>query len=207
MLPDALAVLAAVWLRAALGTGLVIVAAVIGWAMAHDPRHLPVRVVAWWIQRIVAPLLRCRSWWGRTAIIFVNNLCILAMVVGSGGFSVVPILVVAALGLSLGIGLRILAEWPGRLSVPRMASETPTKRWVRVGVVLNLLEPPAIVLAVGLGLSRRGALLSGALVWQTFAMWILPATLLAAGGEALWLGACVPEDASGTNGNDDNSSP
>ena len=55
--------------------------------------------------------------------------------------------------------------------------------------MLNLLEPPAIIAAIGLSLGRSVVPLSPGQAWEAFAAWIVPALLIAAGGEALWLGA------------------
>ena len=125
----------------------------------------------------------------RAATIFLNNTAVLAAVVALGVWTVAAFLGVAALGLSLGIGLRILSGSLDDLAVPAGGSSGHARRAVTFGVVLNLLEPPAIVLALGLALGRRAIPLAGAETWTVFAFWVVPALLAAAAGEALWLGA------------------
>lgn len=163
-----------------------------GWVIGQRAALPPVRLVTWWIRGVVMPLLRCRSWWSRAATIFANNLSILALLVAAGLWHTVALVAVAGLGVSLGVGLRILmcqpaVPWEGKPSTGRSA-----KRRVRVGIALNLLEPPAIALAIGLCLGRSVLPLSAAEMWETFLLWVVPFTLLAALGEALWMGEILP---------------
>lgn len=181
-------VVAGVWEGVLLGTALMLVATGAGWAMAQSPSLLPVRLCAWWVRRVVLPLVDCRSSWFRASAIFSNNASILALLVAVGRWPVAPILMVGAVGTSLGIALRVMSD----RMVDRLPAGPPLgtrERWrVRVGVAFNLLEVPAIMLTVGLSLGRRAVPLQTGLVWEAFAVWILPATLLAAAGESLWLG-------------------
>ncbi len=119
-------------------------------------------------------------------MIFINNASLLAVLVAVGRWSGTSVLAVACLGVSLGIAVRILSS-----HACAFGSGTPALRGRRakLGIALNLLEPPAIMLAIGLSLGRRGIPLSPTQVWETFAVLAVPALLLAAGGEALWLGA------------------
>ncbi len=193
LLARTLDVIGGVWVYAALGTGLMLVGAGSGWAIGKTVWLPPVRLIAWWVVRVILPVLRCRSWWGRGAAIFGNNLSILAALLALGRWQAASLAGVAGLGVSLGIGLRILfstsdAAWG---SAFRYSAEA--KRRLRIGVALNLLEPPAIMLTIGLSLGRALGPLSGAQAWETFALWVFPMTLLAAAGEALWMG--VTQDA------------
>lgn len=182
-------VIMTVLLPALLGTALVVVGAAAGWAVGRLNAASPVRLVAWWVRRVALPLLTGRSWVGRFGTIFVNNTAVLATLVCLGAWRITALAGVAGLGLCLGIGMRILASetpaWGGLDS----AADRRLQRRVRVGVALNLLEPPAIVLTCGLCLGRP-MLGSAQEAWETFALWVVPATALAAGGEAIWLGAC-----------------
>ena len=186
---QSLNVIGAIWLSIALGTGLMLVATGLGWAVAQLGSLPPVRWVAWWVRAVILPLLRCRSWWRRTAVIFINNISILAAVLAVGWWHLGALLGVAGLGVGLGIGLRILSSEPTAVVDPYPEYGVRNKRRVRIGIALNLLEPPAIILTIGLSLARQPMPLSPGQVWETFIVWVVPATLLAAGGEALWLGA------------------
>ncbi len=181
--------IATLWPNMLLGTGVMLLATAAGWSAARATSLPPVRLVAWWVALVVRPLLTRVSWWARAGTIFVNNASILAALTALGRWQWAGWAGVLGVGVSLGIGLRVLSNEPyawihlGRQLVPSAA------RRVRVGVVLNLLEPPAIMLAIGLALGRHAIPLLPAQVWETFALWVLPATLVAAGGEALWIGA------------------
>ncbi len=186
---QSLNVIGVIWLSIALGTGLMLVATGLGWAVAQMGSLPPVRWVAWWVRAVILPLLRCRSWWRRTAVIFTNNITILAALLVVGRWHAGALLGVAGLGVGLGIGLRILSSEPTAAMDPCPECGVGSKRRIRIGIALNLLEPPAIMLTIGLSLARQPMPLSPGQVWETFLVWVVPATLLAAGGEALWLGA------------------
>ncbi len=186
--------IAAVWKSMVLGTGLILVTTVAGWGIAGTPAFPPVRMVAWWVRRLVKPLLSCRSWWVRAVAIFVNNTSILVIIVALGQWRWIALAAVACLGLSLGMGLRILAEDPDTSRRVNPSADRSMAKSVWIGIALNLLEPPAIMLAIGLSMGRHVVSISPVDVWTTFALWVVPATLIAAGGEALWLGACRAEE-------------
>ena len=197
MLSHSWQVMTAVWMPVALGTGLLVVGTGAGWVLAERASLLPVRLVEWWVRHVVLPLIRCPSWWRRAAAIFVNNALILTALLVVGHWPVAPIVAISVVGVSLGIGLRVLSD---RLIDPTPAKPTLTARKglrVRIGVALNLLEPPAIMLTVGLSLGHRAIPLNAVQVWETFLLWVIPATFLAAAGEALWLG--VSQDTCGAH--------
>ena len=196
-----------VWLPIALGTLLLLVATAAGWAIARRPTMMLGRVVSWWLRHVVFPLVMCRLWWCRAAAILVNNTTILAVLLSLGRWSIAPLFGVAALGLSLGVALRVMPDVPLPLS-PRLSHQVARGYRVQIGLALNLLEPPAIMLTVGLSLAWPVMSWPASRVWETFVLWVVPATLLAAGGEATWLGAYRPLGESDRNsqplaGNDD----
>lgn len=194
-----LLVIGDVWLAALLGTCLAVIGALAGWALGDGSSFIPVRLVRLWIRLVVAPLLRSRSWCRRAGAIFVNNLAILTLLVLAGRWYAGALVGVAAVGLTLGIGLRLLAESPDVFPRAPLGSSGGGRR-VRIGVALNLLEPPAIALAIGLSLGLRTVPLSEWDAWCTFAIWVVPATLVAACGEALWLGSLsCPEEVNGAD--------
>jgi hypothetical protein len=183
-----LEVVGSVWPAALAGTGLAVVGAGLGWATAGTVSFGPVRWVGWWVRRVVRPIVRSRSWRRRAAAIFANNATTLAVIVALGRWHVTALVGVASVGVSLGIGLRLLSREPD-YEPDGLERADGSGRWaVRVGVALNLIEPLAIMLAIGLALGRVTAGFAGSEVWATFALWVLPATLLAAAGEAMWLG-------------------
>ena len=71
-------------------------------------------------------------------------------------------------------------------------------------MILNLLEPPAIALALGLAIGRSAIPLSSTQAWGVFLTWVVPAMLVAAGGEALWLGVMVEARESQTQSESEN---
>ncbi len=159
-----------------------------GWRMARAESAPIVRLIAWWLSHIIIPWLRSGSWWARAATIFVNNTLVLAAVVAAGFRPGFGALAVAMLGLSLGIGLRILSTREDRFAAPSQLADGWTKFRVRTGVALNLLEPPAILLATALGLARFWMPLPGLQAWLTYGLCAVPLLFVAACGEALWLG-------------------
>lgn len=176
------------WPSMLIGTTLLVVATSAGWSFGRHRALPPVRLVAWWVRFVVAPLVRSRSWFRRSATIFVNNTAVLAAVVALGPWVAFAYAGVIALGLSLGIGLRVLARLDGDLAIA--VGPSGTTQWTLVvGVALNLLEPPAIIIALGLSLGRQSVPLDSAWTWSIFAKWLVPLLILAAVGEGLWLGA------------------
>ena len=200
-------VIGSILIASILATGLIAVGACAGWSLGQDTRVPLVRAVVWWVKRIVLPLLRRRSWFVRTASIFANNIAILTLLTVLGRWHVAALIGVAAVGVNLGIGLRVLGgEFPGFDESSSTVHEGHVWR-MRLGMALNMLELPAIMLTGGLALQRVALSLSNLEVWSTFLLWILPATLVAAAGEALWLGVCVPTQPATTPPNSGSTKP
>ncbi len=161
----------------------------VGLALGRATTLIMVRAVAWWVSRVILPLLRSPSWWRRAGTIFINNILILAGLVALGPRYLLSIVGIACVGLSMGIALRVLLSLPDAFSMPGSRSSRRIRRAIRIGLLMNLLEPPAIVAALGLSLNRQASQLSDLEAWTAFGVWVAPAMLLAAGGEALWIGA------------------
>ena len=162
-----------------------------GWWEARRPGRWAVRAVRWWLDRVVRPLLGSRSWHRRTWIIAANNISVCALMTGLGAFGPAAWVGVAGVGFSLGIGLRLLME-STRTQATESRSLSGGQRiagWI--GLALNMLEPPAILLAAGLALSQSALspTIALAVAWGTFVKVVLPLLVVAAAGEALWMGA------------------
>jgi len=135
-----------------------------------------------------------RTWSRRAAIIAANNSLICAAMVLLGALGRAAWFGVVAVGLGLGIALRLMSDaWSSadedtedRLRVSQIRFR------MALGVGLNLLEVPAIMLSAGLSLAQ-GAMsstldLPGALA--AFSLVALPLLVVSAAGESLWLTAC-----------------
>lgn len=186
------------WSGMLLGAGLLLVAVGAGSALANAPGIVPVRMVNWWVRKIALTVFRSRSAAFRLLVIFSNNVTVLAILVIAGVLTWLGIVAVAVLGMNIGIGIRVLAKqsqpyFEQHASVAENGG-TSGRRHNRVvwGMALNLLEPVAILIALGLALTRAHLGLPASTVWWAFAIWIVPLLMIAAAGEALWIGAVVP---------------
>ena len=170
-----------------------------GWQIATARRLAPVRIVHWWIADVILPLLSTRSWWKRAGMIFINNITLLAILVFMGRFSGVATVGIAAIGLSMGIALRAMNESTGVFAgFPRTPGDRALRR-IRIGMTLNMLEPPAIIAALGLAMGRMNYGIDPQQTWLLFSLWILPPMLIAAAGEALWMGEGLSPPTSGSS--------
>lgn len=179
------------WGCALAGTVLIVVATWVGWATAESESFALVRLVKWWLTRVVLPHLTARLWVHRAAVIAANNLLILLGLMALGRW-LVPVLVgIALCGVSMGIALRLLPDLPGGIGLPAVGGGPGSSWRMRVGVILNLLEPPAIAFALGLAIGISASPTPPGQAWGVFLIGVVPAMLVAAGGEALWLGVLV----------------
>lgn len=178
----------------ALVGGLVMVACVLaGWRHARRRSPWTVRLINWWLDQVVRPLLLARTWRRRTAAIALNNTSICAVLVALGPLSHVVWLAIVGVGFALGIALRIMVESPANALFAESA-RSRAGRWIAgLGFMLNLLEPPAVMLSAGLGLGQRAwaAGVDWTSAWGAFAILALPMLVVAAAGEALWMGVLV----------------
>lgn len=174
---------------AAIGGVALVVCLGVGWWVAGRPIGWLVRGVSYWLDHVVRPVLAARSWARRAAIIAANNslVCVLLVLLGLLGHA--AWLGVAGVGLGLGTALRVAMD-RGRVFFPEVELSGWQRVAVGVGITLNMLEPPAILLAAGLSLGQGAVVdrfgLTTAL--QLYGRIGLPMLLIAAGGEALWLG-------------------
>jgi len=182
------AVLEQVWWRALLGAALLAFACVSGWQISVSASLAPVRFVRWWVLNVLLPVLRGRSWAVRAAAIYANNMVILTLLVAVAAWSWAVIAGIAAIGVAMGIAVRTLSREPSMASPEVGRPDSGTSRRVIWGMALNLLEPPAIAITLGLALSYTSAPLTDTQLWRTFGSVVAPLMLVAAGGEALWMG-------------------
>jgi hypothetical protein len=175
------------------GVVLIFVAAWVGWIEGRSRSAPATRFVSWWLGRVVLPQLTVEGWARRAAVIGGNNLAILAMLMGLGQHLLLVLVGTAVTGVAMGIAVRVLPALPDAgVPSPGAPDHNLISDWrIRVGIALNLLEPPAIAFALGLAIAQSVTALSAGQAWALFLIWVVPAMLLAAGGEALWLGALL----------------
>lgn len=189
-LGDVLKVIARVFPALAVGLGLILAGVWSGWSLARRRRLLFVRFLSWWLTRVIIPLLTPGPWLKRAVVIFLNNALLLAILVALGFHPIGAVIGAFMLGLSLGVALRVLSGHDNEFATPVPLSGRRAGLVVQFGVLLNLLEPPAILIGAGLSLGRYWMDVSSATAWSVYLTAAVPLLLLAAGGEALWLGAC-----------------
>lgn len=169
-----------------------------GWRLSLQPDAPIVRFTERWVVRVVEPLVKARRWRIRAFGIFVNNAATLSLLVLCGLWPATAALGVMGCGLFLGIALRLLSD---RSDWARRAEDTPVAvDWrMVVGLSLNLLEPPAILAAIGLTLGQSLVSMDSGEAWRAFAVVVAPLLLAAACGEALWIGALHDSAPKGTS--------
>ncbi|UCF34920.1 MAG: hypothetical protein JSV78_06355 [Phycisphaerales bacterium] len=176
---------------ALVGGAVMVIAAWAGWRIGRGPHGWLVRATQFWLEHVVRPILATRSWPQKAALIALNNSIVCAALVLLGALGPLAWLAVAGVGLALGLALRLLIDLPETQAFE--SPKTPQRKLLmRIGLALNMLEPPAILLAAGLSLAQgawRSDILPG-MGLAVFARIILPLLVLAACGEALWLTAC-----------------
>ncbi len=180
-----------VWRESLVGGAMIVLATVVGWRVGRAHRVWPVRVVSGWLTYVVDPLIASRSWLRRASIIAANNASIAAAVVAIGSLGQAAWLAVGGVGLALGVALRLMCD--DDAPAEDQAGHTPTD-WRRsvpeaIGLVLNLLEVPAIMLAAGAALAQ-GAMssrLTSSEAWSVYGWVVLPLLVVGAAGEALWM--------------------
>lgn len=188
-------------LKAGLIGGLVLLlGAISGWGMTQAPDFVLSRMMRWWVLKVLVPILKRPSWLLRSIAIFVNNAGICMALVACGRVALLPWFAIAAVGVAMGSALRVLVfefGWHGdEVDVDREgASALVGDRWAGFGMLLNMLEPPAIVLTLALALvqlelpiTSTNELHEAIRVWPIMLTWTVPMLAVAAGGESLWMG-------------------
>ncbi|GJM26940.1 MAG: hypothetical protein DHS20C16_33550 [Phycisphaerae bacterium] len=185
-------------LKPGLVGGLVLlIGAVSGWGMSQAPEFVLTRFMRWWLLTVIVPLLKRPSWLLRSIVIFANNAGICMLLVACGTLPLVPWVAIAAVGVAMGAALRVLVTefgWDAEADDQNRAVEISPAADSRsgIGMLLNLLEFPAIGLTLALALMQRELPIAAAaepiLPWTVMLIWTLPMLALAACGESLWMG-------------------
>lgn len=178
-----------VWFESLVGSVIAFVCMGIGWRAGAVRESLAVRITMGWLNHIVRPLFASRSWLRRLVIIAGNNAMMSAIVVGLGRFGHLAWLGVVCLGLGLGIALRLMLTVPVEDQEGTDMQSRRDRVLTGIGLVLNLIEVPALMLTTGLALSQ-GALsasLDLKAAMTVFAVVTLPMLVVSAAGEALWM--------------------
>lgn len=171
-----------------IGGAVMVAGAFMGWWMTRGRRGWLLQCTTWWFDRVVRPVLTTRSWAARAAIIAANNSLVCAALVVAGALGYVAWLAILLVGLALGTALRLVAEVADTFE-PEPALTLRQRIGAGVGIVLNLLEPPAILASIGLALAQGALADSLALpaAGEFYIRFVLPILVVAAAGEALWL--------------------
>ena len=203
ILGDGIQALRLVIYEALVGGAAIVVCVAIGWYAGRERQARFVRLVSWWLDHVVRPLLVKRSWFRRTVIIAANNSLVCVAVVVIGAVGNLSWLGVVFVGLGLGVALRLLLEGqptahddvdagPGAQDEkgPGDSMAGHRLRWLAtIGLALNLLEIPAIMFSAGLSLGQGSisSVLSLSDALAAFGSIVMPVLLVSAAGEALWM--------------------
>jgi hypothetical protein len=188
VLDSALANLRTILLPSLIGGAVIVICVAVGWRAGRRRTGWLVRCTRYWFDRVAGPLLASGSWAKRALIIAANNSLVCFALVILGALGHLAWLGLAAVGLGLGAALRLMLDLPLANGVKTRLSWR--KRVLAgLGIVLNLLEPPAILLSAGLSLAQgaMGDALDLRLAVLLYVQFVLPVLVVAAGGEALWL--------------------
>ena len=104
----------ALWREALAGGVVILVGFGLGWRLGASEGGWPVRIVRWWLEHVVRPLVRSRSWSRRAATIAANNSGVCAAMVVSGAAGHVAWLVVAGGPAMVSTEPMLAAAWASR---------------------------------------------------------------------------------------------
>ncbi|MHC4672752.1 MAG: hypothetical protein ACYTBZ_09745 [Planctomycetota bacterium] len=190
MFDTSIDILYLIWQESLVATAVIVICVLVGWKAADVHDRWAVRAVKWWMDHVVYRVLTSPSWLKRTLMIAANNslICLCAVLLGALGH--LAWLAVAGIGFCLGVALHLMIK---ATAVDRDDRETPISRnktLTAIGMLLNLLEVPAIMLSAGLSLAQCALTstidLSAAL--SVFGWFAMPMFIIGAAGESLWMG-------------------
>ncbi len=174
--------------------------AISGWGMCATGEFVLTKVMRWWVLGVLVPVLKRPSLPLRAMAIFVNNASICVLLVASGSVPLLPWFTIAAAGLAIGAALRVMVVefgWniEGEKNDAELSASNSADPVVSIGMLLNLLELPAIGLTLALALMRHEVpitqpveLQTPIASWSVTFFWTLPLLALAAVGESMWMG-------------------
>ena len=184
LIEAAVGTVSAVVLEALLGGLLIVLGSVVGWGLGQrGGRAWLERAVRWWLDVVVRPLGAGAGWARRAVVIAANNAAVCLLLVLMGSLPPLGWLGTFGVGVGLAVGVQQLQ---GRLAERRPREGRTDSRLTMVGLALNLLEPPAILIATGLCLGQGDGVTLGEAV-RAYGVVVLPLLVVAAGGEALWM--------------------
>ena len=192
-MPDALT---QIGLRPALaGAAVLIIGMIAGAKLAIYRDAPPIRLLRLWLDRVIARAVRSRSWLVRALTIFFNNSLVLSLMVLAGAAPYASWIAVLLVGISMGVALNLLltSEMAAEMNDAEQAGRSLDKP-AAIGLLLNLLEVPAVLAALGLCMGQHAAPngMSIEAIWTVMVVWVLPALAIAAAGESTWIGRLQP---------------
>lgn len=186
------------WPAALTGVGCLMLGVIAGGVAVGTGEGMVARGLRWWVVEAILPMIRHRSGLLRAVVIFVNNAVICALLVSLGRWGWVVWIGLLVEGMTLGGSAAVLAESADSDPFWEAEESSGSISRVRIGLGLNLLELPAIGLsvAVAVGQSFFGSVVSSGQSWSIFAMCVVPLLVIAAAGESLWIGVGLGKETS-----------
>ncbi len=174
--------------------------AISGWGMCATPDFVLTRMMRWWVLKVLVPVLKRPSWALRASVIFINNAFICTALVACGAVPILPWFAISAAGLAIGSAIRVMVvefslEAESDNAEQKLSGKKAGDPLVSIGMLLNLLEIPAIGLTLALALmqlelpiTQPAELGMSIEPWSFTFFWTLPMLAVAALGESMWMG-------------------
>ena len=177
------------------GVAVLIIGVLAGAKLAIYRDAPPIRLIRLWLDHVISHAIRSRFWLVRTLTIFFNNSLVLSLMILVGAVPYAAWIAVLIVGFSMGVALSLLLS--SELTAEMNEAETSNRSLdapAVIGLLLNLVEIPAIIAALGLCMGQHAAPNGMAIesIWIVVVVWILPALAIAAAGESTWIGRLQP---------------
>jgi len=200
-----------IWQESLIGGVVIVVFVFLGIYQGRTSENIITWSVKWWLDHVVRVIVSSPSWLFRTAAIAANNTLVCFAAVVLGALVYIAWIGIACIGFSLGIALTLMTTNKSFESDEEQSPFSRKSKSTTIGLVLNLLEVPAIMLSAGLSLAQGalGSTLNLSQAITTFALIVIPLLLISAAGESLWmdhdssLSKLWPTDSSDEFGNPD----